>query len=371
MNSDTNDAVALAAPHSADGTDTQFATPATDAAQATAEVFHPTATDPEEPTPTDRWSWARSVPSKYALVLVWAVMAAVYLIAMPDKFGHMTTVQSIFGSQQLLVFLAMATLTTLIVGEFDLSVASVMGLGATIVPVLNGQHGVNIWLACLIAVAATTLCGAINAFFIIKLNVPSLVVTLGSGTLFIGFAKYLVGTGAASIIPNDGFRNLTVYRVAGLPISFWYGLVLVAAFAYVCSCTPLGRHLMFVGANREVARLAGIKVNRIRSGSYIVAGFLAGLAGIVLISSVGGFDPTSAATYLLPTLAAVFLSTAVVQPGQFNAIGTIIGIYFLETGIFGLQLAGLTGWIQDVFYGGGLVFAVALATVVRQRAKSA
>lgn len=349
----------------------RFATPATDTARATAQVFSSGSRPGPDQPGRDPWSWARSLSSKYALVLVWAAMAGAYLCIMPHKFGQMTTVQSIFGSQQLLVFLAMAALSTLIVGEFDLSVASVMGLGAAIVPVLNGHHGMNIWLACLVALAATTLCGAINAFFIIRLNVPSLVVTLGSGTLFIGFAKFLVGTGAAAIVPNETFRNLTVFRVGGLPISFWYGLVLVAVFAYVCSCTPMGRHLMFVGANREVARLAGIKVNRIRTGSYIVAGFLAGLAGIVLISSVGGFDPTSAATYLLPTLAAVFLSTAVVQPGQFNAIGTIVGIYFLETGIFGLQLAGLTGWIQDVFYGGGLVFAVALATVVRQRAKSA
>ena len=320
---------------------------------------------------SDRWSWARNASSKYALILVWVVMAAVYLAIMPDKFGHLTTLQSIFGSQQVLVFLAMATLSTLIVGEFDLSVAFVMGLGATIIPVLNGQHGVDIWLACLIAVIATTLCGVVNAYFIVKLNVPALVVTLGSGTFFMGIAELLGGTGAASITPNNTFRDITQYGIGGLPISFWYGLVLVAAFAYVSACTPLGRHLMFVGANREVARLAGIRVNRIRACSYIVAGFLAGLAGVVIVSSVGGFDPTSAMTYLLPTLAAVFLSTAVVTPGQFNAIGSLIGIYFLETGIFGLQMLGLTGWIQDVFYGGGLVLAVALATIVRQRAKSA
>ena len=89
-----------------------------------------------------------------------------------------------------------------------------------------------------------------------------------------------------------------------------------------------------------------------------------------LVSEVGGFDPTSATSYLLPTLAAVFLSTAVVLPGQFNAIGAVIGIFFLKTGIYGLNLLGWSGWIQDVFYGGGLVVAVALATVVGRRARS-
>jgi ribose transport system permease protein len=317
---------------------------------------------------SNRWGWLRTLGADYALVGVWLVMVLVYLLIMPGKFWHFTTVQSIFGSQEVLVFLGMAALSTLIVGEFDLSVASVMGLAATIIPVLNGNHGISIWLCCVIGVAAAVGCGAVNAFFVVKLGVSSLVVTLGSGTLFIGIAELLAGAGAVSITPSSGFRNLTQYNLLGMPVDFWYGLALAAVFAYVCAWMPLGRRVMFVGANREVARLAGIRVNRIRAGSYIVAGLLAGLAAVVLISSVGGFDPTDAASYLLPTLAAVFLSTAVVRPGQFNAVGTIIGIYFLETGIFGLQLLGLSGWIQDVFYGGGLVFAVALATVVRRRA---
>lgn len=320
---------------------------------------------------SDRCAFARSLSGRYALVAVWIAMALVYLVIMPDKFGRLTSLQAIFGSQQLLVFLAMAALSTLVVGEFDLSIASVMGLSATIIPVLNNTHGLSLWVSCLIAVAAAIACGAVNAFFIVGLGVPSLVVTLGSGTLFLGIGEWLAGTGAVAIRPSEGFRNVTQADLGGMPISFWYGLVLAALFAYVCACTPLGRHLLFVGANREVARLAGIRVDRIRAGSYIVAGLLAGLAGVVVVSSVGGFNPTDSATYLLPTLAAVFLSTAVVQPGQFNAVGTIIGIYFLETGIFGLQLLGLSGWIQDVFYGGGLVFAVALATIVRKRAESA
>jgi ribose transport system permease protein len=158
-----------------------------------------------------------------------------------------------------------------------------------------------------------------------------------------------------------------LYDVAGMPVSFYYGILLALLIAYVLGWTPLGRHMLFVGANREVARLAGIRVQRIRAGAYLAASLLAGLAGLILVSSDGGFDPSSSATFLLPALAAVFLGTAVVQPGQFNPMGTIVGIYFLTTGIFGLQLLGYAGWIQDVFYGGGLVIAVAVAKIVRNR----
>ena len=101
----------------------------------------------------------------------------------------------------------------------------------------------------------------------------------------------------------------------------------------------------------------------------MTASLIAGFAGIVLVGTVGGFDPSGAQSYLLPALAAVFLGTAVVQPGQFNPVGVAIGIYFLETGIIGLQLLGASGWVQDTFYGAGLVSAVTVATIVRARAR--
>jgi len=142
-------------------------------------------------------------------------------------------------------------------------------------------------------------------------------------------------------------------------------------FAYVLSFTPLGRHMQFVGANREVSRLAGIRVNRIRFGAFVAAGFLCGVGGVVVASGLGGFDPSSSVSYLLPTVSAVFLGTAVVQPGRFNPIGAAIAVYFLATGILGLQELGAAGWISDVFYGAALIVAVSLSTLVRRRRSSA
>ena len=318
-------------------------------------------------------TWARlgrTFAHKYALVAVWAAMALFFLSVTPGKFGRTATLQSIFGSQSVLVILALSALATLMVSEFDLSFASVMGISATIIPVMAGLHHVNLVVSCVVALIACAVCGAVNAFFVVMLGVSSLVVTLGMGTLLIGVAEFISSSSTVSL-NNVGFTKIALYNVFGMPVSFYYGIALALIFAYVSAWTPIGRHMLFVGSNREVARLAGIRVNRIRGGSYIVASLLAGFAGIVLIASVGGYDPTASPTYLLPSLAAVFLGTAVVRPGQFNPIGALIGIYFLETGIFGLQLLGYSGWIQDVFYGGGLVVAVALATVVRNRTRTA
>ncbi len=314
--------------------------------------------------------WLHTLTSKYALVLVWAAMALVYYILMPHSFGSIGAVRAIFGGQPVLVFLAMSALVTLLVAEFDLSVASIMGLAATIVPVLAGLHGVNVWIACLIALVACMCAGAINAFFVVYLDVSSFVVTLGTGTLLIGLSQWISASNVVSF-QDELFSKIALQPFLGMPVSFWYGIGLALFIAYVLAYTPLGRHMLFVGANREVARLAGIRVNGIRTGAYIVSSLLAGFSGIILVSALGGFDSTSSGQFLLPALAAVFLGTTVVQPGQFNPIGTMIAIWFLWTGIFGLQLLGFAGWVQNVFYGAGLVVAVALAKVVRSRSKTA
>jgi len=331
----------------------------------------PTSTDMPAPAPgpvSRRPSWLSTghLLSKYALIGVWALLALGFAVKMPDTFATTSTFQAIFGSQSALLILALAALATLVAGEFDLSFASTMGLAATILPVLATLHGVATWLSCLIALGGALLCGAINAFFVVVLDVPSLVVTLGSASFFLGLSE-LIGGSTSVAISDPKLTNLVVHRFFGLPLSFYYGVALALVFAYVLTWMPLGRHIAFVGANRDVARLAGINVAAIRAGSYMVAALIAGLAGIVIDASIGGFDPVGGSVYLLPSIAAVFLGTAVVHPGQFNPIGTLIGIYFLSTGVMGLQLLGYNGWVQNAFYGGGLVVAVSIAAIVRRR----
>jgi len=312
----------------------------------------------------------RTIAAKYALIAVWAVMALYFYLQVPDTFGTSGTFSSIFGSQQVLVVLAMSALVTLVVGEFDLSVAAMMGVTATAIPVLAGLHGMNVVLACVIGVGAGVLAGAVNGFFVVVLDVSSFVVTLGMATLLTGVAQLVSGSTIVSV-RSPNLAKLSIGEVLGMPVSFYYGIALALGLAYVLAWTPVGRSMVFVGANREVARLAGIRVQRVRFGAFVAGGLLAGLAGLILVATVGGFDSSTSSSYLLPALAAVFLGTAVVQPGAFNPIGTIVAIYFLTTGIFGLQLLGYSGWIQNVFYGAGLVVAVALAKIVRDRSRTA
>ena len=91
------------------------------------------------------------------------------------------------------------------------------------------------------------------------------------------------------------------------------------------------------------------------------------VSDVVTAAGLGGFNATSAREYFLPAFASVFLGTVAVVPGRFNPLGMFIAVYFLITGIFGLQLLGYQGWVTDVFYGGVLVAAVAASAYVRRR----
>src|SRR6202000_1683540 len=100
---------------------------------------------------------------------------------------------------------------------------------------------------------------------------------------------------------RSGFQKIANTDVGGLPISFYYGIILVLAFAYLLAFTPLGRHLRFVGASREVSRLSGVRVDRIRFGSFVFAGLLSGVGAVIAVAAIGGYNPTTSDSYLLPT----------------------------------------------------------------------
>jgi len=306
--------------------------------------------------------------ARFAILGVWAAMIAVYAGTEPDLFPHTGTFQTIFGSQYALVFMTMALMCTIVVGEFvDLSVPAVFGFGATILPVLVVNHGWNVWPAAILAVVACVLVGALNGFLVVKLHVNTIVVTLGMSTLLEGISLWMSDLNTISGLPS-GFQRIALLDVGGLPISFYYGIILVLGFGYLLAFTPLGRHMRFVGASREVSRLSGVRVDRIRFGSFVFAGLLSGVGAVIAVAAIGGYNPTTSDSYLLPTFAAVFLGTAIFEPGRFNPLGTLVGIYFLETGILGLQLLGLEAWVSQVFYGGVLVIAVTISTLLHRRA---
>ncbi len=305
------------------------------------------------------------IARRFAVVGIWVLLAAAFAVATP-LFLRQGTAQIIFGANGELVFLCMAALCPLCVGEFDFSIASVMGLSGTTTAVMYTDNHWNVAAAALFALLLAIVAGIFNGVVVVILGVDPIITTLAMATLLEGVALWMTNLTAVSGLPSS-FGTIATQHALGLPLFFWFGVALTLIFAYILHGTPLGRHMTFVGANREVARLAGVRVNRIRFGGFVFAGLLSGLAGVLLAANIGGYDPSSSAESLLPALAATFLGTAIVLPGRLNPVGAWIAVFFLETGIVGLQLLGLTGWISDVFFGGSLVVAVMVSTFLLRR----
>jgi ribose transport system permease protein len=299
---------------------------------------------------------------RFGVVFVWVLLIAIFSILRPDTFFAFATVQTIAGSQAVLLIIALGLIVPLTAGEFDLSVAGVTGLSLVLIGWLNVIHGWPIGAAIAVALGVGLVVGAINAFFVVVARVDSIITTLGMGTILTGvmLGTNTKTTGGISL----GLVDAVHTRVLGLPLAFFYGLALTILVWYVMSHTPLGRYLYFVGSGRDVARLSGLRVDAIRAGSLVASAFIAAIAGVVFAGWLGASAVNAANGFLLSSFAAAFLGTSIIHPGRFNAWGTLIAVYFLITGITGLELMGFAGWIEFVFFGASLILAVALSRTI-------
>jgi len=298
------------------------------------------------------------------LVVAWGAVVVVFGALEPDTFLTAANFESILSSQAVLVVLTLGLLVPLTAGDYDLSIASVLTLSAMVLALLNVEHGWPIGWAIAVALLSGVAVGVLNGGLVVILRLDSFVVTLGMSAFVSGVVLWISGSQTIGGVSETLVDPVTVTRFLGVPLVFYYGLGLCAVLWYVLEFTPVGRRLLFVGRGRSAARLGGVRIGRVRFGALVASGAFAAGAGVLYAGTTGGADPSSGATYLLPAFAAAFLSATAIAPGRFNPWGSLVAVYFLWTGITGLQLHGARSFVQQLFYGGALVLAVALARLM-------
>jgi ribose transport system permease protein len=304
---------------------------------------------------------------KYGLLVAWVLVILIIGYFKPVQMFAWNSYASMLGSNAMVVVLTLALIIPLTTGDFDLSVASVMGLSSMIIAVMNVKLGYPIGGAIVVALAVGALVGAVNAFFILYFGVFSLIVTLGTGYFVGGLILWLSDSGTIAGVSMGLVKAVILTRVLGIPIGFYYALILTVILWYVFQHTALGRRMLFVGRGREVARLSGVNVTKVRTGALIASSTMAAFAGVLYTGMRGAADPSSALAFLLPAFAAAFLGSTAIYPGRFNAPGAFVAVFFLSTGIMGLNFLGVDSFVQNLFYGGGLVIAVAISQLIRGR----
>ena len=312
-------------------------------------------------------TWAGEL-ERYALLIAWVLLILFFSQVAPPSFLTWSTFSSIiFGSQAVLLILTLALIIPLTAGDFDLSVAAVLTFSAMLLAILNAKLGWPLWGAFLVCLGMGLAIGLVNAFFILFFRIHSLIVTLGTASIIQGLILWVSGSQTLSGVSNTLIEWVIVKRFLQIPLAFYYAIILAAIIWYVFEYTSVGRRLLFVGRGREVARLSGISVTRVRAGSLVASAMLASLAGIINGGTTGGADPLSGLTFLLPAFAAAFLGATAIIPGRFNPIGSVIAVFFLVTGITGLNFLGVDTFVQNIFNGAALIVAVSASQLVRGR----
>lgn len=307
--------------------------------------------------------------SKYGTLIAMAIMIIYFSVASNGGFLQPNNLLNIVNQSTLTAIIACGLTVVLIVGEFDLSIGYTASLAGVLVTGLMANQGVPIVLAILITLIAGAGVGAANGLLVTKAGVNAVVATLGIGTVVVGLTfGYSAGTPVVTV-PTD-FTNLTLSRFIGIPNPIWFMLVILAVLWVVVNRTPSGQRIQAAGANRSAARLAGVRVDRAKIISFVIAGTCAAITGILLASSLGSGVVSSADGYLLDAFAAVFLGSATLRDGDFHIIGTLVGVLIVNVGFNGLGLLGTPTFFQFVFKGGILVFAVALSTIARRYARA-
>jgi ribose transport system permease protein len=308
--------------------------------------------------------------TKVGALYVLAVIVVVFTVWVPDLFLTVDTARQVLNSSAIAGMIALSLVVPLATKTFDLSIGTTVTLsGVATAHFLS--VGWSVPLAVGLGLGIGLLVGVFNGIVVVVLKVDSFIATLATGALGNAFA--IMATNDQQIVdpalygPFAKIAQTTVHNVT-LPVIY---MVVLAVMIWVfLQYTPSGRRMYATGFNAEAARLARIRVNRLRFISLLVSGVVAGAAGVVLTSQTGAGTPGSGDPYLLSAYAAVFLGATQFHAGRFNAWGTVVAVLLLGTGTTGLGLAGAPPWAPSMFTGAVLIIALVVTGAERRSARA-
>ena len=264
--------------------------------------------------------------ARHESVLMMVILLEIFLFQNLGKnFLAGSNVSNIFRHSVEIGLLALVMTPVILTGGIDLSVGSIMGLCAVTFGILVKQYEMSPWIAGLAAVSLGALGGMGNAFLINKMNLPPLIVTLGTFSLFRGLAEALTKGSEAYSGFSQGFTDIGNANVLGIPAQLWIFLAVLAMMWILVHRTTWGRSLRAIGFAPEGARYAGISVKRNTGMAYILAGAIAGLAAVILVARLGEARANVGIGYELLAITAVVLGGTSIFGGAGSISGTLLG----------------------------------------------
>jgi rhamnose transport system permease protein len=226
-----------------------------------------------------------------------------------------------------LAIMTLPLMLIIIVGEIDLSVASILGLSSAMLGYLV-SHGWALWWAFIVVILLGAAAGAFNGLLVTRLGLPSLAVTIGTLTLYRGFAVVILGPNIISTFP-ERYTSIGVNGVAGTFVSWSvvFFLVLAVIFGVVLHLTPFGRSLFVMGLNKDAAIYAGIRVKRIKLLLFVVSGIVCAFAGILYTFKLSTAVQDNGLGLELNVVAIVLLGGVSIFGGRGSVVGVVLAVF--------------------------------------------
>lgn len=298
--------------------------------------------------------------------LLGLIVVVVALSFMSPYFLTQRNLTNIVSQNADVGIMAVGAALVILIGGIDLSVGSTLALSLMTSAWLFREHDLPFALCVVAGLVVGALVGLLNGVLSTYGRIQPFVATLATMSAAAGLALYLTDGNPINGFP-DWYLAITSLEPLGIPLE---AIILVLTYlvaAFWLRFRPTGRALYAVGGNAEVARLSGLSVVRIKIGVYVIAGFLAALAGLIVGSRLDSAQPTAGTADLLNVIAVVVIGGASLSGGSGGMLNTFIGLLIIGVLNNGMSLLNVSPNLQPVVIGAAILVAVLTDRASRSR----
>lgn len=300
-----------------------------------------------------------------AIWLVFIVLVIAFTIANP-RFITMSNLLIMLRQVAVWGIASVGMMFVILLGDIDLGTGSVITFVNILCAKLMVEFGVNMYLAVLISLLASTLIGLLNGFMVATIGIPALIATFATQTAFSGIALIMCNGQPINGFPEK-FSVFGAGWVGPVPIPVIIMIICFIIGAFILNKTYFGRYFYAVGGNIEAARLSGIRTGKVKYLVFALSGFFAGLAGIVLLSRTNSGMGNAGLGYEFKVITCVVLGGVSVAGGSGKMSGVVAGTFIIGALNNGMVLMNINTWIQDIVLGIVLVLAVGFDCIQKKR----
>ncbi|AGI33992.1 TPA: ABC transporter permease [Mannheimia haemolytica] len=302
------------------------------------------------------------------------VLLIIFFSVTNEYFFTSNNIMTVGLQTSTIALIGIGATCVILTGGIDLSTGSVVALsGVAAAMIVNA--GVPVPLGMILGILVGGICGLINGILVTRMKLPPFIATLGMMMVARGLALYVtnaapvsgmpesfanLGNGALFKIVEEGANGLPKVVFAGIPYPVIIMIFITVLFTFALSKLKVGRYLYAIGSNEEAARLSGIKTNIVKIYAYVASGLLSGLTGVILASRLVTAQPNGGVSYELDAIASAVVGGTSLMGGVGTIPGTLIGSFIIGVLRNGLNMNGVSSFVQMIVIGLVIIVAVSL-----------